>query len=61
MAIEQHSQYSAWREALQQMVEAEERYYIALMEERSPEEIQAAARDLDGARSSYRAIADKIG
>jgi hypothetical protein len=61
MAIEQHPQYSAWRKALQEMIEAEERYHIALMEERSTEEVEAAARDLDGARGRYRAVTDKIG
>jgi hypothetical protein len=61
MAAEQHPQYSTWREALDRLVEAEQRYYTAVMEERPSEEIEAAARDLDGARGRYRAIADRIG
>jgi len=36
------------------------RYHIALMEKRTVEEIQLVARDLDEARSRYRAIADQI-
>ena len=60
MAVEQHPHYSAWREALDHLVEAEQRYYAALMEERSTDEIELAARNLDGARARYRAITDQI-
>lgn len=56
-----HPQYPAWNEALERLVEAERRYHIALMEKRTVEEIQQAARDLDEARTRYRAIADQIG
>ena len=60
MAVEQHPQYAAGREALDRLVEAERRYHIALMEKRTVEEIQLAARDLDEARTRYQAIADQI-
>ena len=60
MPIEQHPHYPAWNEALDRWVEAERRYYGALMEKRSTEEIEAAARDLDVAQTTYRAIAEQI-
>ena len=60
MAVEQHPQYPAWSEALEQLVQAERRYHIALMEKRTVDEIQQAARDLDEARTKYQAIADQI-
>ena len=60
MAVEQHPQYQAWSEALERLVEAERRYHTALMEKRTVEEIQPAARDLDEARTRYQAIADQI-
>jgi hypothetical protein len=60
MAVEQHPQYQAWSEALERLVEAERRYHTALMEKRTVEEIQSAARDLDEARTRYQAIADQI-
>ena len=61
MTVESHSLYPAWNEALEHLVEAERRYYTALMEERPPDEIQRAALDLDEARSKYRKVADGIG
>ena len=60
MAVE-HPQYPAWNEALERLVEAERRYHIALMEKRTVDEIQPAARELDEARTKYQAIADQIG
>jgi hypothetical protein len=60
MEAEQHPQYPAWSEALDRLVEAERRYHIALMEKRTEDEIQQAARDLDEARTRYQAIADQI-
>ena len=60
MAVEQHPQYQAWSEALERLVEAERRYHIALMEKRTVEEIQPPARELDEARTRYKAIADQI-
>jgi hypothetical protein len=60
MAAEQHSQYQAWSEAPDRLVEAERRCHIALMEKRAADEIQLAARDLDEARTRYQAIADRI-
>jgi hypothetical protein len=61
MAVENHPLYPAWNEALEHMVEAERRFYAALMEGRPSGEIQLAAHDLDGARTKYRKIADEIG
>jgi putative heme degradation protein len=61
MSVESHPLFQAWNEALEHLVEAERRFYSALMEERSPDEIQHAALDLDEARSKYRKIADAIG
>jgi hypothetical protein len=61
MAIESHPLYPAWNEALEHLVEAERRFYTALMEERPAEEVQRAALDLDEARSKYRKTADAIG
>ena len=61
MAVETHPLYPAWQEALEHMVEAERRYYTALMEERPSSEIQLAAHNLDEARTRYRKIADEIG
>jgi hypothetical protein len=60
MAVEQHPQYPAWSEALERLVEAERRYHIALMEKRTEDEIQLAARELDEARTRYQTIADQI-
>ena len=60
MAVEQHPQYQAWSEALERLVEAEQRYHIALMEKRTVEEIQPSALELDEARTNYKAIADQI-
>ena len=60
MAVEQHSQYPAWNEALERLVEAERNYHIALMERRTTEEIQRVARVLDEARTRYLAIANQI-
>ena len=60
MPIEQHPHYAAWSEALHQWIEAERRYYGALMEKRSTEEIEKAARHLDVAQTTYRAIAEQI-
>jgi len=45
---------------LDRLVEAERRYHIALMEKRTADEIQLAARNLDEARTRYQAIADQI-
>jgi len=61
MAAENHPRYHAWNEALQRMVEAERRYYAAVMADRPADEIQSVAHDLDEARASYRKIADEIG
>jgi hypothetical protein len=61
MAVETHPLYPAWNEALEHLVEAERRFYTALMEDRPPDEIQRAALDLDEARTKYRTIADAIG
>ena len=61
MAGENHPRYQAWNEALERMVEAERRYYAAVMEDRPNDEMQSAARDLDEARARYRRIADEIG
>jgi len=61
MAVENHPLYQAWNEALDRLVEAERRYYTALMEERTVDEVQPAALDLDEARARYRKIADEIG
>ena len=60
MAVEQHPQYPAWREAFEHLVQAERLYHIALMEKRPFDEIQQAASDLDEARTRYRTIADEI-
>lgn len=60
MAVEQHPPYQAWSEALDRLVEAERRYHIALMEKRTVDEIQPAARELDEARTRYQAIANQI-
>jgi len=60
MAVEQHPQYQAWSEALDRLVEAERRYHVALMEKRTVDEIQPAARELDEARTRYQAIANQI-
>ena len=60
MAVEQHPQYQAWSEALERLVEAERSYHIALMEKRTVEEIQPSARELDEARTKYKAIVDQI-
>jgi hypothetical protein len=60
MAADQHPQYPAWSKALDRLVEAERRYHIALMEKRTEDETQQAARDLDEARTRYQAIADQI-
>ena len=57
----EHPQYPAWNEALGRLIEAERRYHIALMEKRTVDEIQPAARELDEARTKYQAIADQIG
>ena len=61
MTVEQHPLYPAWSTALGHMVEAERRYYKAVMARKPDEEIQLAACDLDDAREKYRAIADQIG
>jgi len=61
MTVEQHPLYQAWREALDHMVEAERRYYTAVMENKPEGEVQPAARDLDAARETYHAIAGQIG
>ena len=53
--------YPAWNEALERLIEAERRFYTALMEERLSEEVQVAAHDLDEARTKYRKISDAIG
>ena len=60
MAVEQHPQYQAWSEALNRLVEAERRYHVAVMEKRTVDEIQPAARELDEARTRYQAIANQI-
>jgi hypothetical protein len=59
MAVE-HPLYPAWNEAIERLVEAERRYHMALMENRTVDEIQPAARDLDEARTRYQAIAGQI-
>lgn len=61
MTGENHPQYQAWNEALERMMEAERRYYAAVMEGRPNDEMQSVARDLDEARARYRKIADEIG
>ena len=61
MAVESHPLYLAWNDALEHLVEAERRYYTALMGDRPPDEVQLAAHDLDEARTRYRKIADEIG
>ena len=61
MAIENHPRYRAWNEALERMIEAERRYYAAVMEDRPTEQMQSEARELDEARTQYRKIADEIG
>jgi hypothetical protein len=61
MAAESDPRYPAWNEALEHVVEAERRYYTAIMEGRPTDEIQLVARDLDQARIIYRKIADEIG
>jgi hypothetical protein len=61
MAAENHPLYPAWNEALERLIEAERRFYTALMEERPSEEVQVAAHDLDEARTKYRKISDAIG
>ena len=53
MAGENHPLYQAWNEALERMIEAERRYYAAVMEDRPNEEMQSVARDLDEARARY--------
>ncbi len=60
MPMEQHPHYLAWSEALDHWIEAERHYYAAIMEKRSVDEIETAARDLDGARAKYRAVTAKI-
>ena len=61
MPVKQHPKYLAWNAALEQLVEAERRYYTAVMEDRTPEEIEPAALALDDARAKYKAAADDIG
>ena len=61
MAVESHPLYPAWNKALEQLVDAERRFYTAIMEDRPPDEIQQAALDLDEARAVYRKAADAIG
>lgn len=60
MTAEQHPLYEAWSKALDQMIEAERRYFRAVMEGKPEDEVQPAARDLDLARETYREIADQI-
>jgi hypothetical protein len=60
MAIEDHPLYPAWRAAFDQLVEAERRYYSALMEGASEKDTEVAAGDLDAAREKYRSIAIKV-
>ena len=43
------------------MIEAERRYYAAVMEDRPTDQMQSEARELDEARTQYRKIADEIG
>jgi len=54
MAVEQHPQHAAWNEALERLIAAERPYHTALMEKRTYEELQPAARELDEARTSYQ-------
>ena len=61
MAVENHPQYQAWNEALERMVEAERRYYAAVMENLPPDQMYLVARELDEARTMYRIIANEIG
>jgi hypothetical protein len=61
MTVEKHPLYQAWNEALERMIEAERRYYAAVMEDRPSDEMQPVARELDEARARYRKIADDIG
>jgi hypothetical protein len=61
MSVESHPLYQAWNEALERMIEAERRYYAAVMEDRPIDEMQLVARALDEARATYRKIADEIG
>ena len=61
MAVENHHRYQAWSEALERMIEAERRYYAAVMEDRPTDQMQSEARELDEARTQYRKIADDIG
>jgi hypothetical protein len=60
MTAEQHPHYAAWNEALERLVKAERRYHTALMENRTVDEIQVVAGELDEARTKYHAIADQI-
>jgi hypothetical protein len=61
MTVENHPLYPAWNEALDKVMEAERRYYTALLESRPSDEVQLAALGLDEARTRYRKIADEIG
>ena len=61
MAVENHPRYQAWKEALERLIEAERRYYAAVMEDRPADQMQSEARELDEARTQYRKIADEIG
>jgi hypothetical protein len=61
MTGQNHPLYQPWSEALERMIEAERRYYAAVMEDRPNDELQSVARDLDEARARYRKIADEIG
>jgi hypothetical protein len=60
MAVEEHPLYPAWNEALERLVEAERRYHIAKMENRTDSEMQSFARGIDEARQKYRTISDEV-
>lgn len=61
MAVEDHPRYAEWNAALERMVAAERGYYAALMDGKSPGDVEHAAIELDEARASYLKIADEIG
>ena len=61
MAVEQHPKYIVWRAALDHLIDAEQRYYMAVMEELSSSEVQVAGVVLNEAREKYRKITDLIG
>ena len=60
MAIQDHPLYAAWSAALDLLVDAERRYYSALMEGKSEAESEGTAHDLDAAREKYRSVAIKV-